>query len=56
MESEKDKTYMYKMIRVRSHIRIDFAICIRKSKCKKIVTAIIVIGRYCLYVPTKRKA
>ena len=31
-------------------------ICISKSKCKKTVTAIIVIGRYCLYVPTKRKA
>ena len=47
---------MYNMIGVRSHIRIGFVICISKSKCKKIVTAIIVIGRYCLYVPTKRKA
>ena len=56
MESEKDKIYMYNMIRVRSHIRIGFVICIRKSKGKKIVTAIIVIGRYCLYGPTKRKA
>ena len=28
----------------------------KESKCKKIVTAIIVIGRYYLYVPTKRKA
>ena len=56
MESEKDKIYMYNMIRVRSHIRIDFVICISNSKYKKIVTAIIVIGRYCLYVPTKHKA
>ena len=37
-------------------MRIDFVICISISKCKKIVTTIIVIGRYCLYVPTKRKA
>ena len=37
-------------------MRIGFVICIRKSKCKKIVTTIIVIGRPCLYVPTKRKA
>ena len=50
------KIYMYKMRRVRSHIRIGFVIFISKSKCKKIVTAIIVIGRYCLCVPTKRKA
>ena len=35
MESEKDKTYMHNMILVRSHIRIGFVICIRKSKCKK---------------------
>ena len=28
----------------------------KEKKCKKIVTASIVIGRYCLYVPTKRKA
>ena len=35
---------------------MDFVICISNSKCKKIVTAIIVIGRYSLYVPTKRKA
>ena len=50
------KIYMYNMRRVRSHIRIGFVICISKSKCKKIVTAIIVIGHYCLYIPTKRKA
>ena len=37
-------------------MHIGFVICIRKSKCKKIMTAIIVIGRYYLYVPTKRKA
>ena len=56
MESKKDKIYMYNMIQVRSHIRIDFVICISNSKRKKIVTAIIVIGRYCVYVPTKCKA
>ena len=56
MESEKGKIYMYNMIGVRSQIRIDFVICISNSKCKNIVTAIIVMGRYCLYVPTKRKA
>ena len=56
MEFEKDKTYMCNMILVRSHIRIGFIICIRKSKCKKIVTTTIVIGHPCLYVPTKRKA
>ena len=28
--------------------KIDFVICISKSKCKKTVTTIIIIGRYCL--------
>ena len=28
----------------------------KKVNVKRIVTTIIVIGRYCLYVPTKRKA
>ena len=43
------------MICVRSRIIIGFVICIRKSKCKKTMMTIIVIGRPCLYVLTKRK-